>query len=139
MEATKVNPEAALSSPFNPAHYFAYASSAYLFLQSVPLLAFPRILLLLSTPRGAVGQATGDGQDGASAVSKLGPTLTPIEQFTSFAWGLAMITLALISIVQVSILNEISIETRQLLTYRPTITTPVPADWCCALDFASAP
>ncbi|CAO1624701.1 unnamed protein product [Parajaminaea phylloscopi] len=100
METSKVNADQALGSKYNPAHYYAYASAGYMTLLSIPLLAFPRILLLLSTPRGAVGQATGDGEQAASAVSMLGPTLTPIEQFTSFSWGISMITLALITIVQ---------------------------------------
>lgn len=102
MQSTKVEAGEAIASRYNRAHYYAYASAGYMVLLSIPLLAFPRILLLLSAPRGAVGQATGDGEDGASIVSKLGPSLTPIEQFTSFAWGFSMIILAFITIVQVS-------------------------------------
>lgn len=105
MQSSKVNPETALASKYNPSHYFAYASASYLFLLSLPLLLFPRILLLISTPRGAAGQAGDTPDQGASAgagVSALGPELTPIERQLAYAWGLAQITLGLISLVLVS-------------------------------------
>lgn len=96
-----------ISSPLNPAHYFAYASAAYLFSLSLPLLLFPRVLLLLSTPRGAAGQATNEAGNAAqNSVSALGPELTPIERFASYAWGMTMITLAVTAIVQVSGLDD---------------------------------
>lgn len=108
----------------------SYASAGYLILQSIPLLFFPRILLLLSTPRGAVGQAGGEDAD-ASATSRLGPTLTPIEQFTSFSWGLSMITLALTTIIQVS-WNKVICFNRGPPAYPPLCThrlldRPVPS------------
>lgn len=115
MDSSKVSPTT-LASPLNPSHYFAYAASGYLFLLSFPLLAFPRVLLLLSTPRGAAGQAVAPPPGGAAAapgaggpdaaqnvgVSALGPELTPIERFASYAWGMSMISLALMTVVQVS-------------------------------------
>lgn len=96
----------------------SYASAGYLILQSIPLLFFPRILLLLSTPRGAVGQAGGEDAD-ASATSRLGPTLTPIEQFTSFSWGLSMITLALTTIIQVRL--TVSFASTESLQLTPVV------------------
>ncbi|CAO1621885.1 unnamed protein product [Sympodiomycopsis kandeliae] len=105
MDASRSKPAESLSSAFNPSHYFAYASAAYLTLLSVPLLAFPRVLLLLSTPRGAAGQAQAAGAaDGGAAqsqgVSALGPELTPIERFASYSWGTAMLGLSALALVQ---------------------------------------
>lgn len=107
MEASRSAPVDTLASAYNPSHYYAYASAAYLTLLSIPLLSFPRVLLLLSTPRGAAGQAqAGQPTDGGAAqsqgVSALGPELTPIERFASYAWGSAMLSLSALALVQVS-------------------------------------
>ena len=115
MERNKASHDS-LSSVYNPAHYFAYASSIYLTLLSMPLLLFPRVLLLLSTPRGAAGQApaaqapaaqdpsqaagAGAGAPASQGVSALGPELTPIERFASYGWAMAMISLSLMVLTQ---------------------------------------
>lgn len=85
----------ALSSPTNPSHWFAYASAAYLFVLSLPLLLFPRLLLILSTPRGAAGQASqGKLNAGSDPVSAIGPELTPLERYSSYSNAITMLTLA---------------------------------------------
>ena len=77
----------------------------------MPLLLFPRVLLLLSTPRGAAGQApaaqdpsqaagAGAGAPASQGVSALGPELTPIERFASYGWAMAMISLSLMVLTQ---------------------------------------
>ncbi|ETS61716.1 hypothetical protein PaG_04219 [Moesziomyces aphidis] len=97
MEKSKRDDVDALSSPSNPAHYFAYAASAFLITLSLPLLLFPRMLLLLSTPRGAVGQAASDAD--RSAVSAIGPELTPLERYASHTNALGMLAIAALILV----------------------------------------
>ncbi len=97
MEKSKREDVDALSSPSNPAHYFAYAASAFLIALSLPLLLFPRMLLLLSTPRGAVGQAASDAD--RSAVSAIGPQLTPLERYASHTNALGMLAIAALILV----------------------------------------
>ncbi|PWY96945.1 hypothetical protein BCV70DRAFT_93351 [Testicularia cyperi] len=95
--AKKTGQEAvdALSSPSNPAHWYAYASAAYLTLLSLPLVLFPRLLLILSTPRGAAGQAVHDGaKAGHDPVSAIGPELTPLERFGSYSNAISMLAVA---------------------------------------------
>lgn len=87
----------ALSSPSNPAHWYAYASSAFLISLSLPLLLFPRLLLLLSTPRGAVGQPA-QTQD-QSAVSAIGPQLTPLERYGSHTNAISMLAMSALILV----------------------------------------
>ncbi|KIS70155.1 uncharacterized protein UMAG_05226 [Mycosarcoma maydis] len=87
----------AISSRSNPAHWYAYASSAFLISLSLPLLLFPRLLLLLSTPRGAVGQPnTSSDQDVMSAI---GPQLTPLERYGSYANAISMLAIAALLLV----------------------------------------
>lgn len=105
MEASRAAPVEKIASQWNPPHLYAAASATYLTLLSIPLLAFPRVLLLLSTPRGAAGQAqSAQAADGGAAagqgVSALGPELTPIERFASYAWGSAMLALSALALVQ---------------------------------------
>lgn len=88
----------ALSSPSNPAHWYAYASSAFLVMLSVPLLLFPRLLLLLSTPRGAVGQPA-QSQTDQSGVSAIGPHLTPLERYGSHTNAISMLAMAALILV----------------------------------------
>ncbi|KAJ1020683.1 hypothetical protein NDA16_004075 [Ustilago loliicola] len=87
----------ALSSPSNPAHWYAYASSAFLISLSLSLLLFPRLLLLLSTPRGAIGQP-GHSND-QSAVSAIGPQLTPLERYGSHTNAISMLAMAALILV----------------------------------------
>lgn len=98
MEASK-REEAidAISSPSNPAHWYAYAASGFLVTLSLPLLLFPRLLLLLSTPRGAVGQAA--SQADQSAVSAIGPQLTPLERYGSHTNAISMLAMAALVLV----------------------------------------
>ncbi|CBQ72427.1 conserved hypothetical protein [Sporisorium reilianum SRZ2] len=88
----------ALSSPSNPAHWYAYAASAFLITLSLPLLLFPRLLLLLSTPRGAVGQPSHSSAD-QNAISAIGPDLTPLERYASHANAIAMLAIAALVLV----------------------------------------
>ncbi|EST08434.1 hypothetical protein PSEUBRA_001847 [Kalmanozyma brasiliensis GHG001] len=99
METSKRNNDAAdaLSSPTNPAHWYAYASSLYLILLSLPLLLFPRLLLLLSTPRGAVGQPS-SSNDG-NAISAIGPELTPLERYGSHSNAISMLAMAALILI----------------------------------------
>ncbi|SNX84667.1 uncharacterized protein MEPE_03376 [Melanopsichium pennsylvanicum] len=87
----------AISSPTNPAHWYAYASSAFLISLSLPLLLFPRLLLLLSTPRGAVGQSA--HMHDQSAVSAIGPQLTPLERYGSHTNAISMLAMAALILV----------------------------------------
>lgn len=99
METSKrEDPVDTISSPSNPAHWYAYAASAFLISLSVPLLLFPRLLLLLSTPRGAVGQAA-QSQTDQSAVSAIGPQLTPLEYYGSYTNAISMITISALILV----------------------------------------
>ncbi|KAJ9475074.1 hypothetical protein PHBOTO_005149 [Pseudozyma hubeiensis] len=88
----------AISSPSNPAHWYAYASSAFLISLSLPLLLFPRLLLLLSTPRGAVGQPTNSSTD-QNAISAIGPELTPLERYGSHTNAISMLAMSALILV----------------------------------------
>ncbi|KAN0064603.1 hypothetical protein ACQY0O_002232 [Thecaphora frezii] len=101
METTKRQEDTdALSSPTNPAHWFAYAASTYLVVLSLPLLLFPRLLLVLSTPRGAVGQsATAAEGASESAMSALGPDLTSLERYSSYTNAIGMLAIATLVLV----------------------------------------
>ena len=83
-----------LASPTNPAHWFAWSVSGYLTLLSLPLLLFPRLLLILSTPRGAAGQAETPGPGAGDAVGAIGPDLTPLERYCSYSNAVAMLAIA---------------------------------------------
>ena len=48
------------------------------------------------------GQPTDGGAAQSQGVSALGPELTPIERFASYAWGSAMLSLSALALVQVS-------------------------------------
>ncbi|SPO26123.1 uncharacterized protein UTRI_02399 [Ustilago trichophora] len=98
METSKREDIDAISSPSNPAHWYAYASSAFLVILSLPLLLFPRLLLLLSTPRGAVGQPAHSQAD-QSAVSAIGPQLTPLERYGSHTNAISMLAMAALVLV----------------------------------------
>ncbi|CDS02107.1 uncharacterized protein SPSC_05927 [Sporisorium scitamineum] len=99
METSKrEDPLDAISSPSNPAHWYAYASSAFLVSLSLPLLLFPRLLLLLSTPRGAVGQPS-QSQSDQNAISAIGPDLTPLERYGSHTNAISMLAMAALILV----------------------------------------
>lgn len=102
METSKKPEDAsdAISSPSNPAHWYAYASAAFLVSLSLPLLLFPRLLLLLSTPRGAVGQPSGSSDhEQHDAISAIGPQLTPLERYGSHTNALSMLAMAALILV----------------------------------------
>jgi len=102
MEASKDKRDEAidtLSSPTNPAHWYAYASSLFLISLSLPLLLFPRLLLLLSTPRGAVGQPNTSNSNDQSAVSAIGPQLTPLERYGSHTNAISMLAMAALILI----------------------------------------
>jgi hypothetical protein len=84
MEEKRAPPEAidAMSSPSHPAHWFAYASAGYLTLLSVPLLLFPRVLLLVS-----------------AASRRVPAELTPFERYGACANALSMVALAALVLV----------------------------------------
>ncbi|SAM81683.1 uncharacterized protein UBRO_03210 [Ustilago bromivora] len=97
MEASKKDEAIDVSSPSNPAHWYAYASSAFLIFLSLPLLLFPRLLLLLSTPRGAFGQPAHTNDQ--SSVSAIGPQLTPLERYASHTNAISMLAMTALILV----------------------------------------
>ncbi|EPQ29396.1 uncharacterized protein PFL1_03151 [Pseudozyma flocculosa PF-1] len=100
MSTTRRNEDVdALASPTNPAHWYAYAAAGYLVTLSMPLLLFPRLLLILSTPRGAAGQAAIGTDAAQDAIAAIGPDLTPLERYNSYTNAIGMIAMAVLVLI----------------------------------------